>query len=423
MVSWETSPTPCLTPSAWYDCLGIFTGCFQPSNINGEKDGTLTYIYTSVKNLPIHYTLPYVDGSESLSIAVSRDGGNTWKRKPCNPVLPGPAQGNKVTGWRDPFLVTSWPNAPKHLRQSHPEDDVRYGLISGGIANQTPTAFVYAVKKNDLTDWKYVGMLAEPGLNLRPSRWSGDFGQNWEVANLVTLTDDEETSRDFVVMGTEGCLSLKDYGLCDSHKSVARDHRTQRSQLWMCLEPNESVTSAFSAFMQYSFAGTFDNGLYYAANSFWDPVSQQQIVFGWITEEDLPDPLRYQQGWSGLISLPRVLKLKTLHRVKRARTTDDLRKITSLEVVPDVHGTYTIRTLGIGPDKRLEKLRNKAIKSVLSDWPLGPLVTPDRTSETRNFLPLNTLRWEVDVEIAVGTNCGPVGMVISDPGKIEFDPF
>ncbi|OKL56026.1 hypothetical protein UA08_08605 [Talaromyces atroroseus] len=414
LISWETSLEPCLSPSTWYDCQGIFTGCFQPSNTNGKQDGTLTYVYTSVNHIPIHFTLPYVNGCESLSIAVSDDGGATWERKSCNPILPGPMQGQKVTGWRDPFLVSSWASAPESLRRTHPGDDVLYGLISGGLQDHTPTVFVYAVKRDDLTDWRYVGMLSDTGLNFRPSRWSGDFGVNWEVTNLVTLTDDENVSRDFVIMGTEGCLPRHDISSQDNDP-IARDSRIQRSQLWMCIKSNESTSASSSALMQYSFAGIFDNGLYYAANSFWDPVSQQQVVFGWITEEDLPDNLRHRQGWSGSISLPRVLKLKTMHGVKRARSTADLRDITSIEVTPDGHGTYTVRTLGFSPDERLEKLRDKATKRTISDRRLGSL---GDSSHCLDSVALHTLQWEVDAEIKVGNNCRRVGFAIGDdPGN------
>ncbi|EED18153.1 Glycosyl hydrolases family 32 superfamily [Talaromyces stipitatus ATCC 10500] len=413
MIKWETSSKPCLSPSTWYDCRGIFTGCFQPSNMNGEVDGTLMYVYTSANHLPIHYTQPYVNGSESLSIAVSCDGGKTWKKKSCNPILPGPSQGCKVTGWRDPFLVSSWPSTPEGIRRIHRGENVLYGFISGGLVDHTPTVFVYTVQKNDLTDWKYVGILLDTGLNFRPSRWSGDFGVNWEVANLVMLTNDEGISRDFVIMGTEGCLPRDNQSPQDNNGPTARDNRIHRSQLWMCIKSNESTSSA--ALMQYSFGGIFDSGLYYAANSFWDPISKQQVVFGWITEEDLPDTLRHRQGWSGLISLPRVLKLKTMHRVVRARSTADLGLISSIEVTPDDYGTYTVRTLGIGPDRRLEKLRDRALEKTICDRRLRSLDDFSCGRNLLNFVSLNTLQWELDVEIEVSNNCGRVGLVIGDP--------
>ncbi|KAH8705317.1 glycosyl hydrolase [Talaromyces proteolyticus] len=411
LISWKTSSHPCLVPSAPYDCKGIFTGCFQPTNLHGQQDGTLTYFYTSVNKLPIHYTLPYSTGSESLSVALSHDAGRTWKRYSHNPILPGPPAGLDVTGWRDPYTF-SWSCAPETFRREHTGKEVLYGLISGGLVNHTPTVFVYTIDKTALTEWKYIGTLLDVELNLRPSRWSGDFGVNWEVTNLVTLADDDGVSRDFIIMGSEGCL--KDDQQSRNKQPSVRNYRIPRSQLWMCIKENQD-TSSSSALMQYGFGGIFDNGLFYAANSFWDPVTQQQVLFGWITEEDLPDGPRSRQGWSGLISLPRVLKLQTIHRVTRARSTMNLRDITSIEAEPDSYGTYTIRTLGVSLDPRTNMLRNGARKSAIGDTilssPFKSLSTLD-INTCQSFVPLCTTRWEVDAEIAVGKDSGRVGFVI-----------
>ena len=37
-----------------------------------------TLIWTSVKGLPISWTIPYTDGYESQALAFSRDNGVTW---------------------------------------------------------------------------------------------------------------------------------------------------------------------------------------------------------------------------------------------------------------------------------------------------------------------------------------------------------
>lgn len=280
-----------------------------------------------------------------------------------------------------------------------------YGFISGGIVGKTPTIFVYAVPRNELSKWTYIGSLLDVGLNMAPSRWTGDFGVNWEVTNLVTLRDDEGVSRDFLIMGVEGCIPESNNNKDRDRKAVARDRRTQRSQLWMCIK--NSADRSPSALMQYAYGGIFDSGLFYAANSFWDPVAQQQVLFGWITEEDLPDDIRKEQGWSGLISLPRVMKLQTKHRVKRARITE-LKDITSIEVTPDDRGSYTVRTLGVTPDPRGMKLREGAKESNLYDLGLG-----NKPGEYMNdYLDLNTTRWEVDAEISVGKTCTRVGLEI-----------
>lgn len=407
LVSWETSSQPCLFPSAPYDRLGIFTGCLQSTNVNGKKDGTLTYVYTSVNLLPIHYTIPYTPGCESLSIAVSHDGGDTWERMPCNPILPSSPENLKVTGWRDPFIST-WSSVPENIHK----EGVMYGFISGGLQDITPTVFVYTIDEHNLAEWKFAGHLLDVGTNFCPSRWSGDFGVNWEVTNLVTLTDNEGSSRDFIITGTEGCLPRD--ANTRAKQPIARDFRIQRSQLWMCVkEKSNKESSSSAALMEYSFAGIFDNGLFYAANSFWDPVIERQVVFGWITEEDLPDNLRHRQGWSGLISLPRVLNLMTIHRVKRARLTVDVKEITSVEATPDKFGTYTIRTMKISPDPRLQKLRKSAQKLSLASLKLGALDRESiKATEYTALVTLSTSRWEIDAEIAVGHDCSRVGIII-----------
>ncbi|KAJ5936489.1 Glycoside hydrolase family 32 [Penicillium verhagenii] len=282
-VSWEISPTPALIPSASYDKCGIFTGCFQATDIHGSP-GALTVLYTSVSHLPIHYTLPYATGCESLSLAVSKDAGRTWERQDCNPILPGPPDNLPVTGWRDPFLATWARGRAVDSQDSQPQPSL-HGFISGGIKAQNPAVFVYTVQPDDLRQWKYIGSLVNVGLNFRPSRWSGDFGVNWEVANLMTLTNNARDSRDFVVMGVEGCLRPE---VTSQNAGQARHKRDPKGLMWMSVKSSakdESITS--DALTSYGFAGFFDHGCLYAANSFWDPETSQRIVYGWVTEDDL----------------------------------------------------------------------------------------------------------------------------------------
>jgi beta-fructofuranosidase len=398
LVSWETSPTPAMTPSEEYDRCGVFTGCLRATDIYGNPGG-LTVAYTSVRHLPIHFTLPYTEGSETLSLATSKDGGRTWQREDCNPILPGHPQHLKVTGWRDPYLTT-WDRG----RASQNQDSNLYGFISGGILGQTPTIFVYSVNPKDLRQWKYKGLLTNVGLNFRPSRWSGDFGVNWEVTNLMTLTNDGY-SRDFVVVGAEGCLRPDG---SDRIPGEARHRRDPRGQLWMSVKASEEQRTTENVLAEYAFAGIFDHGCLYAANSCWDPQTSRRIVYGWVTEEDLPDGPRHRQGWSGMTSLPRVVDLVTLRNVKKARSSQ-LHSITSIETIPNGGSNFTILTLGITPDPRLARLRQGATKSNLAQLSLCPsLALP-----SKYCLPLMTARWELTSEFSVGQSCGRVGIEIA----------
>lgn len=409
LVSWKVSPTPALTPSTEYDRCGVFTGCLRATDIHGNP-GALTALYTSVRHLPLHYTLPYIPGCESVSLAVSDNGGKTWERQSCNPILTGPPEHLSVTGWRDPHLTT-WPEEQQGSNHNHHQPI--HGIVAGGIVDKAPAIFVYAVNLADLRSWKYTGLLVDVGLNFHPSRWSGDFGVNWEVGNLMTLSNDAGDSRDFAIMGAEGCL--RGENSLWRTPDAARHKRQARAQLWMCVKSRAPAKIRDDVLAEYAFAGYFDHGCLYAANSFWDPRTAQRIVYGWITEEDLPDGPRHRQGWSGMISLPRVVQLMTLSDVVKARSSR-LESITSIEAIPNTSrpDTYTIHTLGIKPDTRLSLLRKGAEKRQFHPSYL-PAALRNISHET---LPLTTNRWELEAEFAVHESCARVGVqIIHTPGK------
>ncbi|KAG9894079.1 glycoside hydrolase family 32 protein, partial [Aureobasidium melanogenum] len=70
-----------------YNGLGIFSGTAQPVNLTGGVDGTLLIFYTSVSKLPTSWSIPYQNGTESQSLAMSTDGGKTWQQYENNPVI------------------------------------------------------------------------------------------------------------------------------------------------------------------------------------------------------------------------------------------------------------------------------------------------------------------------------------------------
>ncbi|KAL2208566.1 glycosyl hydrolase family protein [Sarocladium strictum] len=405
LVSWDTNIKPAIEPSAEYDYKGVFTGCLHATDIDGSPGG-LTIAYTSVSNLPIHYTLPYVIGSETLSLAVSSDGGETWQRSESNPILPGPPSNLSVTGWRDPSL-TMWNPGGKNNESSS-----LYGVISGGIVDKSPTAFIYKLDATNLRNWEYAGPLIDVGLNFCPSRWSGDFGINWEVANLMTLTNTSGDTRDFVIIKVEGASFPEKESFAPD---AARRTRHPRLQQWMCLRPSHNHRMVDDPLTEYAFAGILDHGCFLAANAFCDPITSQHLVYGWITEEDLSTERRLRQGWSSLISLPRVVQLSTLENVLRARKSP-LQSITSLEVVPgSSEDTYTVHTLGIRPEPRLSGLRRGCEERQPQDVTL-----PGKLSDApSHFIALVSGQWELMAEIAVSQTCNRVGIQVAHDSKFE----
>lgn len=399
MIVWTFSEQPSLSPDAPYDGKGVFTGCM----IHG-KDGSLNYAYTSVSALPIHHTLAHPKGSESLSLATSHDGGKTWEKAASNPILPSEPEHLDVTGWRDPF-VSKWPNMANMLGVD--ANHTLFGIISGGIRDVTPTTFLYAINAHDLAQWKYVGPLASFGLNLRPSRWSGDLGRNWEVTNFCTLQDqdDPSVSRDFLVMGTEGCLPDS-----PGSKSISTGPtRPLRGQLWMSgsLRPSKESPISGPITLDYGFGGHLDHGCLYAANSFFDPTTKKQIVWGWITEEDLCADFRHRQGWSGLLALPREIRIQTLQHVIGAWNSE-LADVTSIEREYDSHGSYTVRTLASQPlQSVIDGLRKGA--SVRRARLARQLVGSSGRDLALTSDEIRSTQWELDCSFRVSRRCKNIG--------------
>ncbi|CAG8941723.1 unnamed protein product [Penicillium salamii] len=395
MISWKIQEDPILSPDKNYDAKGVFTGCF----VKGQ-DGSLNYVYTSVSALPIHHTLPHQTGCETLSLATSVDNGRTWHKSINNPILPGEPPGLDVTGWRDPFCAR-WDSMSQVLGL---DPTTVFGIISGGIREVTPTSFLYKVNDDDPSDWSYIGPLSNLGLNFRPSRWSGDLGRNWEVTNFLSLKDEQDPSavHDLLIMGTEGCL--------DTSGSPVNPgpSRPCRGQLWMSGAIQKNDHSGAGAEMSYDFGGHLDHGCLYAANSFFDPKTQQHVVWGWITEEDLCDELRHQQGWSGMLSMPRQLSMQTTHNVVHALSSD-LSAITSIKVKPERGDRFTVQTLASQPyEPLIERLRVGSRLCRLESSMLSP--NDDRVGFSA--ADIRSKQWELQCSFSVSRFSSRVGVTI-----------
>src|SRR5690606_2527001 len=179
---------------------------------------------------------------------------------------------------------------------------------------------------NDYAEWNYLSPLIDLPLNFSPSEWVGDFGANWEVTNFLSLFDGKDKRMEVLMMGAEGISprifpepdllsKLHTYRKFEPQmvdKSVGPT-REKRAQKW--LAGALRLTENGEPRMDFTAGGTLDHGCFYAANSLPDLKSGNFIVWGWLTEEDLPNELRQQQGWSGCLSLPRQVYIQTLKKV------------------------------------------------------------------------------------------------------------
>ncbi|KAJ3536392.1 hypothetical protein NM208_g6742 [Fusarium decemcellulare] len=374
---------PVLKPSKPYDSEGIFTGCFYPTGIQGEK-GQLTVVYSSITSLPIHWTLPYTRDCAGLAVATSDDGGKTWHKSEHNPILRGEPEGLDVTGFRDPYLS-----------ECPALDKIRgvkslYGFMSGGLVKGGPTVFLYAVAPNDLTKWTYLGPLVDAPTGFRPSgRWGGDFGVNWECVNYMTLGNGPDEYQ-FLLMGTEGGL-----------KPGVKDTSGVWS-LWMAGTLEDSTTGPK---MKPGFSGILDHGCLYAPNSYEHPVTKNRIVWGWLKEDELTLTRRESKGWTGYFSLPRELFLYTTDNVTRALNTP-LEDVGCIKATDDEWSRgkgKRVQTLGIRPLPDLQSLR----QGKPAFWS-----NIDSKAKVGRLLETRSVSWEMEVTINVSPNQERLGFWI-----------
>ncbi|EME39799.1 glycoside hydrolase family 32 protein [Dothistroma septosporum NZE10] len=314
-----------------YDGLGIFSGTVQPVNPQGEVNGDLLAFYTSVSYLPTNWQIPYHPHTESQSLAISHDGGETWEQYVGNPVInatteTAPMDWN-VTGFRDPFFEPL-PELDAVLGVSEPH---YYAVFGSGIKGVGPRMPLWTAPASDLTKWTFLGALWEPAKNtsLGPVLSTGSYAFNFEVSGFFPLPDSKGDQHWFVNMGTEG-------GNVSFHQSA-------QWALWNGGEVSRRENG--SALFTPSYGGAGDWGLGYALSSFNDTKHNRRVQYAWI-KEDLVGAgglfSAQQQGFQGALSLPREL---FVHEVENVKATTELKQ--AMNSVIDDDGIA--RTLGVKP--------------------------------------------------------------------------
>jgi beta-fructofuranosidase len=209
--------------------------------------GAVTAVYTGVK-------------PETQLIATSSGNLTEWKKFAGNPVIAGPPAGLDVTGFRDPVV---WKDG-----------DVWLMGVGSGFRGKGGAVLLYESK--DLHRWKYVQPLITRRLESRAGATDPvENGEMWECPDFFPLD-----GKYLLVVSTGGAVQY----LLGSYQ----DH-----------------------FFHPETTGGLGFGSYYAARSMTIPgtnTGERRIVWGWLTEGRTVEAQR-AAGWSGVMSLPRELKL------------------------------------------------------------------------------------------------------------------
>jgi beta-fructofuranosidase len=199
------------------------------------------------------------DGSDKLCesqlLATALDDDLIRWKKLDNPVVPSPPANMVVTGFRDPCL---WREA-----------DTWYLGVGSGERGKGGCVLLY--RSQDLRQWDYLHKLAEGIPNGKQAANPCDSGEMWECP-------------DFFQINKSHCLL----------------YSTENKVIWTTGEYD-----AEKHIYTPKRSGVLDRGAYYAPKSFLAP-DQRRILWGWIRETRREAEFE-SAGWSGAMSLPRVL--------------------------------------------------------------------------------------------------------------------
>jgi beta-fructofuranosidase len=201
------------------------------------KKGQVMLIYTSIgKRLP-----------EQWAAVPEDDSLVKWKKHPANPILTEKLHGDvKIHEWRDPFMF---------------ERQGRTYLVCGGNRNASQggqaVVNVYRAENDDLTAWKYLGVLfTHPDKDVK----------NIECPLFFPLEGK------WVLIASQG--RPVHYFIGDLDANAMRFQAKTR--------------------------GVMDHGSFYAPNCMTD-AKTRRVLWGWV--QDFPKG----KGWNGCLTLPRSL--------------------------------------------------------------------------------------------------------------------
>lgn len=254
MIHWTHLPVAMTPTPGSPDAFGVFSG----SAITVGKRVYMIYTGT-VQSTPELATLR--DGHSNLletqCLAYSDDTDLArWTKLP-QPVIATTPPGMKVTGFRDP---SAWK-----------QGDWYYLTVGSGDEHVGGCVLLY--RSTDLKNWEYMHRLTSGQWTGKPASNPCDNGEMWECPDFFALDG--------------------------GHVLI---YSTMGKVFWQSGEL-DAATMKFTARK----TGLLDLDAFYAPKTQLD-ARGRRILWGWVPERRSDDEMR-KAGWSGMMSLPRVMNL------------------------------------------------------------------------------------------------------------------
>jgi beta-fructofuranosidase len=254
-------------------------GCWSGCAVDDQ--GVPTLIYTGLRH-----------GEQRPCLATGSADLRTWQKWPGNPIIADPPPGLELTGFRDHSL---WQ-----------EGATWYQIIGSGLAGVGGTALLY--RSQDLRQWEYLHPLCVGDRAQTQPVWLGTM---WECPDFFAL---EAKHVLLVSVWDEGHLHYTAY------------------------QAGEYATQHFTP--QTADRLDFGNNYFSAPQTMQDDQGRR-LIWAWI-QEGRSIPAQIAAGWSGVMSLPRVLSLQAGGRV-------GTEPVPELQALRRAHHRFT--DLAIAPDQ------------------------------------------------------------------------
>lgn len=279
MVHWTERPLALERTPGGPDAYGVFTGTMVLDK------GVPTILYTCVSPSTKEQSTLWASNPperEAQCIAVPRNVTNAhpngspdavldrWTKN-STPVIAAPPPGMHVTGFRDPV---PW----------REDDGNFYLLLASGQKGVGGDVLLY--KSPDLKAWQYQGIFAQGEPTGKQTDDTVDSGETWECP-------------DFFPLGGKHVL-IHSQGTLEGRKTMWQSGTLDKATMKWTPEKE----------------GVLNHGPYYAPKTQLD-AHGNRILWGWIPETWSEAEMTHH-GWSGCMSLPRIL---TLDRNGEARFT------------------------------------------------------------------------------------------------------
>ncbi|WP_406829466.1 glycoside hydrolase family 32 protein [Pedococcus sp. KACC 23699] len=373
LVRWVDQPVALIPGDEGPDRDGCWSGALV------DDGGTPTIVYSGRHG-----------DREMPCVATGSADLNTWTKDPGNPVIDGYPEGLEVTAYRDHCV---WREGGR-WRQ----------LVGSGIVGKGGTALLY--ESTDLRSWDYVGPLVTGDAStgtVEAGDWTGTM---WECVDLFRPPPAQD--RD----------AAEDADPVDVLVFSAWDAGVTHYPLYW------TGTYSGDAFVPCELHRLDYGGRYfYAPQSFRDSAGRR-LVFGWL-QEGRTDEAMVAAGWSGVMSLPRVITLGVDGALVQAPAPE----VATLRRDGQECAAQTLTAaavpLGEGDQRDLEVTAvlapGSAIEVALATTPDAEEVTVlriSRTGVTEGRVELDRSRSSLDPTVDATPRSGPVP--ISSDGEVEL---